>query len=102
MEVIDLRSARPMDQETILRSVEKTGRLIVTDIAPMSGGISAEICAMVSERGFSALKKPPIRIALTESPTPCSQALESAYYPTKEQIIAAARKTCQSPIGPKR
>lgn len=92
MEVIDLRSARPIDKQTILNSVRKTGRLIVTDTAIRTCGISAEISALVAEEAFGALKAPVARIALPDAPTPCSPSLEEVYYPKVSTIVEAARR----------
>jgi len=92
MEVIDLRSARPLDRTTILRSVRKTGRLLVTDISSGIAGIAAEVIALVSEEAFEALKVRPLRITLPDAPTPCSPALEKAYYPTVNDLVEGARK----------
>ena len=79
-EVIDLRSLRPWDEATVLRSVRKTRRLIVTDTAWKTGGFSAEIVARVAEEGVS-LHVPPRRVCLPDSPTPTSPALAAHYYP---------------------
>ena len=68
-EVVDLRSVRPLDHETILRSVKKTHRLIVADTGWKSFGIGAEIVAMVAESGIR-LATPPLRIALPDLPAP--------------------------------
>ena len=92
MEVIDLRTVRPLDKETILASVRKTGRLIVTDTAIKQFGSSAEISAMVAEQAFSSLKAPVARIALPDAPTPCSFVLEEAYYPKVTDIVETARR----------
>jgi pyruvate dehydrogenase E1 component beta subunit len=92
MEVIDLRSIRPLDKNTILRSVAKTGRLIVTDTGFKTLGVSAEIAACVVEEGFSFLREPIVRIALPDAPTPCASNLEEAYYPKVSDIIEAAEK----------
>lgn len=89
-EVIDLRSIRPLDRETICASVRKTGRLIVADTGWSDFGISAEISATVTEREFGSLKAPPRRIALPACPTPCAENLETAYYPGSRDIILAA------------
>lgn len=91
-EIIDLRSVRPLDIATILRSVEKTGRLIVTDISGAVNGVSAEISAAVTERGFSFLKAPILRVALPDAPTPCASVLEQVYYPSPQDLVAAAQK----------
>lgn len=91
MEVIDLRSARPIDTETILASVAKTGRLLVTDIAHGTAGIAAEVAALAVEKGFSSLKAPVARVTLPDCPTPCSPALETLYYPSVDTLMVAAR-----------
>jgi pyruvate/2-oxoglutarate/acetoin dehydrogenase E1 component len=92
MEVIDLRTVRPLDTETILASVRKTGRLIVTDTAITTCGITSEISALVSEQAFAALKAPIARIALPDAPTPCSPVLEETYYPKVSDIVDKARQ----------
>ncbi len=92
MEVIDLRSARPLDADTILASLAKTGRLMVTDISHGSAGIAGEVAALAAERGFSFLKAPVARVALPECPTPCSPALEALYYPTVDSLLEKARQ----------
>lgn len=91
MEVIDVRSVRPLDRATIVQSVRKTGRLIVLDTASASFGCSAEIITSVTEKAFNALVCPPVRIALPDAPTPCSPLLESIYYPNFEDIVRTAK-----------
>jgi len=75
MEVVDLRSALPIDRATILRSIRKTGRLLVTDIAHKTMGISAEIAAFVVEEAWSSLRAHVARVALPDAPTPCAAPL---------------------------
>ncbi|MBL4747387.1 MAG: alpha-ketoacid dehydrogenase subunit beta [Magnetovibrio sp.] len=87
-EVIDLRSLRPLDEETILTSVRKTGRLIVADTSNKMYGASAEIVAMVCEKAFGALKAQPERVTSPEYPVPTSPALSAAYYPHAGDIAA--------------
>ncbi len=91
MEVIDLRCVRPLDRVTILRSVAKTGRLIVTDIGHSQFGVSAEIAAMVSSDGFDFLRAPIRRVGLPDAPTPCAPALEASYYPTTQDLVNVAK-----------
>ena len=91
MEVIDLRSAKPIDETTILDSVRKTGRLIVTDIGIETCGITAEVITIACEKAFSSLKAAPVRIALPDVPTPCSYTLEEIYYPKMSDIVGAAK-----------
>src|SRR6185436_10513200 len=73
-EVIDLRSLRPWDEQTVLESVRRTGRVVVTDIASKTGGFGAEVLARISEEGIPLLA-PPVRVCLPDSPTPTSPAL---------------------------
>jgi len=89
-EVIDLRSIRPLDEETILKSVKKTGRMVVADTSWELCGISSEVAALVAEKGFDYLKAPVRRIALPDCPAPVSQPLEKAFYPTASTIAKAA------------
>src|SRR5204862_8041484 len=89
-EVIDLRSLRPLDEETILASVRKTGRLIVADTGWKAFGVSAEIVALAAEKAFGSLKATPHRVALPDMPTPTSPALSDHFYPRSGEIAAAA------------
>jgi acetoin:2,6-dichlorophenolindophenol oxidoreductase subunit beta len=92
VEVIDLRTVKPLDRELILESVRKTGRLVVADVGWQSFGVSAEIVAMVSEMAFDALKAPIARVALPDCPAPASIVLEDVYYPTANDIVQAVRR----------
>jgi acetoin:2,6-dichlorophenolindophenol oxidoreductase subunit beta len=94
VEVIDLRSVVPMDRQTILRSVARTGRLIVVDPAPGTCSVASEVAALVAENAFSHLKAPIVRITAPDIPVPFSPALERLMYPSPESIAAAARKLC--------
>jgi len=89
VEVIDLRSLKPLDEVTILASVRKTGRLVVADVGWLSYGASAEIVARVANGVFAALKAPIQRVALPDIPAPMSAPLEKTYYPGAQQIIDA-------------
>ena len=89
-EVIDLRTIRPLDENTILESVKKTGRLIVADTSWELCGVSSEVAALVAEKGFFHLKAPVRRIALANCPAPVSQPLEKAFYPTASTIAKTA------------
>lgn len=94
-EVVDPRCLRPLDEETILESVRRTGRLIVADTSWKHGGFAGEIVARVAESLGGELKCPPRRIALPECPTPTSPALASHFYPTAADIVAAACEMVQ-------
>jgi pyruvate/2-oxoglutarate/acetoin dehydrogenase E1 component len=91
-EVIDLRSLKPLDEATILTSVEKTGRLVVADGGWLSFGASAEISARVAEKAFAALCAPILRVALPDVPAPMSAPLEEAYYPMASEIVEAVEQ----------
>ena len=90
-EVIDLRSLKPLDEEIILDSVKKTGQLVIADTGWKTGGVSAEISALVSEKAFKYLKAPILRIATADTPTPASSVLEKAFYPGVNEIISAVK-----------
>lgn len=93
-EVVDLRTAMPLDRKTIIDSVAKTGRLVVVDPAPGSCGIAAEVSATVVEHAFDSLKAPVVRLTAPDVPVPFSPDLERLMYPTAEGIAAAARRLC--------
>jgi pyruvate dehydrogenase E1 component beta subunit len=90
-EVIDLRSLKPYDEEAVLASARKTGRVIVVHEASRTCGVGAEIAATVAEKAFGALKSPVVRIAGPDAPPPSSYALEQAFLPQPESIVKAAR-----------
>ena len=91
VEHIDLVSAKPWDRETILRSVRKTGRLVVADSGWLTGGLASEIAAGIGELAFPHLKAPIRRFALPDVPAPTSRTLEKAYYPGPEDLVALVR-----------
>ena len=89
-EVIDLRSVRPLDRDTLLRSVRKTGRLVMADTGWATAGISAEILAIASEHAFDALKAAPVRLTLPDCPIPSTPSLANECYPHANDLAAAA------------
>ena len=89
-EVIDMRTIKPLDEEIVLESVRKTGRLIVADTGWTTAGFSSELAAIVSEKAFHHLKHPVKRVACPDIPTPSSYALEEGYYQSSADIKAAA------------
>jgi acetoin:2,6-dichlorophenolindophenol oxidoreductase subunit beta len=88
-EIIDLRSLRPLDTDLFLKSVRKTGRLLVVDNDWKTGGIGAEIISIVVENDIHSLKESPRRIGFPECPSPSSPALATAFYPWAKDIIKA-------------
>ena len=92
-EVIDLRSLRPLDQDTLAASVGKTRRAVIVDEAWRSGGLSAEITARIMESCFWSLDAPIERVCGAEVPIPYPQHLEQASLPQVADIVAAAKRT---------
>ena len=93
VEVIDPRTLRPLDEELILASVAKTGRLVIADTGWKTGGVTSELAAMVAEKGFSSLLCPVARVACPDLPTPSGFTLEDAFYIGKPEIKDAIRRT---------
>ncbi|MFO0867237.1 MAG: transketolase C-terminal domain-containing protein, partial [Gemmataceae bacterium] len=91
VELIDPRTVAPLDIDTILKSVAKTGRLLIVDEAFGPYGIGAEIAAQASERGFDDLDAPIRRVNGVHTPTPYSPSLEAAVVPHVESITQAIR-----------
>ena len=91
-EVVDLRTIKPLDEGLLLKSVRKTGRLLVVDGGWRTCGFAAEVAAVVSESAFSALKAPVRRLTLPDVPAPASRSLEKAYYPDWRDIARAAKR----------
>ena len=91
-EIIDPRTLKPLDEEILLKSVKKTGRLIIADYGWSTGGVSVQIASVVSEKAFSHLKAPIKRICLPDAPTPNAPVLENAFYPGAKDIINTARR----------
>ncbi|MBI2315637.1 MAG: alpha-ketoacid dehydrogenase subunit beta, partial [Betaproteobacteria bacterium] len=89
VEVIDPRTLKPLDEELIYSSVEKTGRLVVADAAFPTCGAASEIAALAAEHAFSSLKAPIQRVTLPDAPAPCSTSLEEVYFPKAENIVLA-------------
>ncbi|RJR34096.1 MAG: alpha-ketoacid dehydrogenase subunit beta [Deltaproteobacteria bacterium] len=92
IEIIDPRTLNPLDEELIFDSVRKTGRLVIGDVGCRTGGVGAEIASRVAEKAFPFLKESVAIVALADTPSPASHALEMAYYPGAEQIIASVKR----------
>lgn len=95
VEVVDLRTLRPLDDETVFASVAKTHRVLIVDEGWRSGGISAEISARIMERAFYDLDLPVERLCGAEVPIPYAKHLEQAALPQTETIVAAVTKMFQ-------
>ena len=92
VEIIDLCTLYPMDTETLLTSVKKTGRLITVEEGPITGGIGAEVVSRVCTTGFHLLKAPPVRIGAPECPVPYAKSLENSMMPDPAHIADIAEK----------
>lgn len=92
VEVVDLRSLSPLDKETVLASVRKTGRIVVLHEATRSGGFAGEIAAVVMEGAFSSLKAPLRRVTGPDIPVPSSPPLQQFYLPDETRLIAAIKE----------
>ena len=98
VEVVDPRTLVPMDWDTILGSVAKSGRLVIADPAHRTCSAASEIAATVADEAFSSLQAPIKRITTPDVNIPFSGALEGGLYPTAEKIIAAVR-SLNAPAG---
>ena len=91
-EVIDPRTLKPLDEEAIVRSAEKTGRALVVDEGHRSYGVTAELASLIAERAFYHLDAPVRRLGAMDVPVPFSPPLEDVTVPTSETVAAAARQ----------
>jgi pyruvate/2-oxoglutarate/acetoin dehydrogenase E1 component len=91
VEVVDLRSVKPLDTDTVMASVARTGRLLVVGESWPWGGVTAEVIARVASEGFGLLDAPPQRLNAKDTPVPYHPNLWAAHRPTARSIAAAAR-----------
>jgi pyruvate dehydrogenase E1 component beta subunit len=91
-EVIDLRTTSPLDRDTILESVENTGRLVVVDEAPPRCNIATDVAALVAAEGFDTLRAPIQMVTAPHTPVPFADSLEDLYIPDAARIEAAVHK----------
>src|ERR1700751_2959286 len=91
-EVIDLRTLLPLDEETILRSVKKTNKVLVVHEDTKTGGIAGEIAAILCEKAFGDLDGPVFRVTALDTPVPYSPPLEEHFLPNTQKIVAAAKE----------
>lgn len=93
VEVIDLRTLSPIDMDTVIESVEETGRLVCVDEANPRCSIASDVSATVAQDAFAALKAPIAMVTAPHSPVPFSPSLEDLYIPSADRIADAVRKT---------
>ncbi len=97
-EIVDLRSIKPLDKETLLTSVRKTGKVLIADPDWKTCGFAAEVAALLTEEAFDSLKAAPKRITYPDRLTPTSWALANHYYPTAKDIALAALEMVHKPV----
>ena len=93
-EVIDVRTLAPLDNASIFRSVEKTGKVVLVEEGNITGGWSAEVAARVADTCIGYLDAPIRRVAAPDTPVPFAPVMENYYIPSLERIVAAAREVC--------
>jgi pyruvate/2-oxoglutarate/acetoin dehydrogenase E1 component len=92
LEIVDIRTLYPLDIETILSSVQKTGRVVIVHQAVEFMGFGAEVVAKIQEEAFDYLDAPILRVTAPNTPPPSSPVLEKAFLPKEGDVIAAAKK----------
>ena len=95
VEVVDPRTSSPLDMESILESVENTGRLVVVDESAARCGLAADVAAQVAQAAFSDLKAPIIQVTPPHTPVPFAPSLEDLYVPSAARIEEAVRQAMQ-------
>lgn len=93
-EVIDPRTVAPLDTQTIVDSVKKTGRVLIVEEGCKTGGVAGEIAQQIIERAFDYLDAPIKRVAGADVPIPCTPVLENLAFPDEQRIISAAKELC--------
>lgn len=94
VEVINLRSIRPLDRDTILQSVAKTHRLVSVEEGWPQSGVGSEIVSLVSESAFDTLDAPPVRVTGADIPMPYAKTLEDASVPQVDDVVAVIERAC--------
>jgi pyruvate dehydrogenase E1 component beta subunit len=92
VEIVDPRSLSPLDEDAILGSLEKTGRLVVVDESTPRCSFATDVAALAADRGFDLLDAPIKRVTAPHSPVPFSPTLEDAYIPSPAHVIDAVRE----------
>ena len=92
VEIVDLRTLRPLDRDTILRSIERTSKALIVHEDTRTLGVGAEVAAILAEEAFDLLDGPIMRVTAPDTPVPFSPPLEEAFLPNADKIVAAARQ----------
>jgi pyruvate dehydrogenase E1 component beta subunit len=93
-EVIDLRTLKPLDTDTVIASVQKTGRAVTVEEGWQQNGVGAELAARIMERAFDYLDAPVVRVSGKEVPMPYAANLEKLALPSVAEIVEAAKSVC--------
>ncbi|MFN7972439.1 MAG: alpha-ketoacid dehydrogenase subunit beta [Acidobacteriota bacterium] len=92
VEVIDLRSLMPLDEELVLASVQKTSKVMLLHEDTLTGGLGAELAARIAEKAFEHLDGPVVRVAAPDTPIPYAPSLEAVFIPSVDRVVAKARE----------
>ncbi|MEC7302159.1 MAG: transketolase C-terminal domain-containing protein, partial [Pseudomonadota bacterium] len=95
VEVVDLRTLKPLDEETILNSVMKTNRVLIVHEAWTTGGFGAEVASVIADKGFDWLDAPVKRLGAMDTPMPYNKELEHATIPSTDKIAETIRELMQ-------
>jgi pyruvate/2-oxoglutarate/acetoin dehydrogenase E1 component len=95
VEVVNLRTLRPLDRAAIARSVRKTGRVVVTDESPEDSGVASALAGMIADEMYGSLRAPVRRVGVLPVPVPYAKALEERITPRVDRLVAAARDLCR-------
>jgi pyruvate dehydrogenase E1 component beta subunit len=93
-EIVDLRTIRPLDTETIVESVKKTGRAVTVEEGWQQSGVGAEVAARIMEHAFDYLDAPVARVSGKDVPMPYAANLEKLALPSAAEVVAAAKAVC--------
>jgi len=93
-EVINLRTLRPLDMETIVRSIRKTGRLVTAEEGFPQCGVGSELFAIANEFAFDYLDAPPERVTVADTPMPYSKSIEDHAIPQSHNVVNAVKRVC--------
>lgn len=92
-DLLDMRTIRPLDMESVIESLKKTNRIVVVDQSWPFGGVSSEVISQTIEQAFDWLDAPPVRVNTDDVPTPYAKNLEAAYLPNPEKVAAAVKRS---------
>jgi pyruvate dehydrogenase E1 component beta subunit len=95
VEVIDVRTLKPLDLETIAESVRRTGRLVVVSEGARAGGFASEVVARVVDEAWDALRTAPVRVTAKDTPIPYAAALEREVLPQVEDVVAGIKEVLE-------